>query len=97
MFKPGKSGNPKGRPKDKPNKVGRPLKTQIADFLNERFAELPGIWSKLPPRERARLFCDLLPFILPKVSSIDLDMNFAQLSEQDLDRIIEGLLNKDNE
>ena len=95
MFKKGHSGNPQGRPRSALNKVARPLKMQISDFLNERFTELPGIWQKLTPQQRIKMFTELLPFVLPKVSSIDLDINLAQLSDYDLDRIIDKLLNNE--
>jgi hypothetical protein len=94
MFKPGQSGNIKGRPPKAINKVARPLKMRISEFLDQRFNELPGIWSKLPPKEKARLFVDLLPFIMPKMTNVDLDMNFSQLSEQDLDMIIAKMMTK---
>ena len=94
MYKPGQSGNPKGRPPKALNKVARPLKMRISEFLDQRFNELPGIWDQLKPKERAQLFIDLLPYIMPKMTNIDLDMNFAQLSETDIDRIIEKLMNK---
>ena len=68
---------------------------QISDFLNERFNELPGIWQKLTPQQRIKMFTELLPFVLPKVSSVDLGVNLSQLSEQDLDRIIDKLLNNE--
>ena len=94
MFKKGHSGNPQGRPRSALNKIARPLKMQISDFLNERFNELPGIWQKLTPTQRIKMFTELLPFVLPKVSSVDLGVNLSQLSEQDLDRIIDNLLKK---
>ena len=95
MFKKGISGNPHGRPQKALNKVSRPLKMRISEFLEEHFNELPGIWQKLTPQQRIKMFTELLPFVLPKVSSIDLDINLAQLSDYDLDRIIDKLLNNE--
>jgi len=89
--------NRRGRPPKALNRISRPLKARISEFLDERFDEMPAIWSKLPPRERVRLFIDLLPFCIAKMTNVDLDMNFTQLSDVDLDRIIDNLLNKQNE
>ena len=95
MFKKGISGNPHGRPRSALNKVSRPLKMCISEFLEEHYNELPGIWQKLTPTQRIKMFTELLPFVLPKVSSVDLGVNLSQLSEQDLDRIIDKLLNNE--
>lgn len=92
-FKKGMSGNPSGRPLRAINKISRPLKLSISEFLEQRFNELPGIWDALKAKERAQLFCDLLPFVLPKQNNIDFDISLDKLSEEDLNRIVDKLLN----
>ena len=94
-FIKGKSGNPAGRPPKALNKISRPLKMRISDFLDLHFNDIELLWPKLPPKEKARLFTDLLPYVVPRMSNIDLDMNFDKLSEEDLDKIVEKLLNND--
>ncbi|NLA48902.1 MAG: hypothetical protein GX876_05500 [Bacteroidales bacterium] len=97
QFKKGQSGNPAGRPPKALNKISRPVKESIADFLTEKFEELPGIWLKLKPREQARLIIDLLPYVASKMQAVALDanINFGALSESELDLIINKIF--DNE
>ena len=92
-FVKGQSGNPAGRPQKAINKISRPLKMRISDFLETHFSDIETLWLKLPPKEKARLFTDLLPYVVPRMSNIDLDMNFDKLSEEDLNRIVDRLLN----
>ncbi|NLO04103.1 MAG: hypothetical protein GX126_17610 [Bacteroidales bacterium] len=97
QFKPGQSGNPAGRPPKAINKISRPVKESVADFLTEKFEELPEIWQKLKPREQARLLIDLLPYVASKMQAVSLDanINFDALSETELDIIINKIF--DNE
>jgi hypothetical protein len=95
-FKPGESGNMKGRPKGATNKVNRTIKQKISDFLNTAFDELPTIWDKLKPRDRANLIRDLLPFVQAKMQSVNMDLDLHSLSEAEIDHIIETIINKQN-
>lgn len=92
-FRTGKSGNPSGRPTGATNRIIRPVKEQLSDFLNDKLRELPEIWSKLSPRDRANLIKDLLPYFLPRMQTVEVGLEFAQMSEDQLDYIINKLLN----
>jgi len=94
-FVKGQSGNPAGRPPKAINKIARPVKESIADFLNEKFAELPRIWPNLKPMEQARLIVDLMPYVVPKLQATTLDgnINFSGMSEAEIDAIAIKLYN----
>lgn len=100
-FKPGESGNLKGRPVGAINKISAPIKDQIGNFVNEKFQELPGIWNKLNARDKASLLKDLLPFVVAKLQAIAVagEINFQSFTDEQLDQIANRLLtnNKKNE
>lgn len=95
-FKPGQSGNPKGRKKGATNKIARPVKEQLSDFLNDKIQELPEIWKKLTPRDKANFIKDLIPYYVARLQSIQVELEFEQMSNDQLDYIINILLNKDD-
>ena len=94
-FKHGESGNPNGRPVGAGSKLAKPLKEQLADFLNLKIQELPGIWNKLTPRDRAALLKDLLPFFMAKMQAVQMEVDFNNLSEEQVDYIITKLFDKE--
>lgn len=88
-YKPGQSGNPQGRPKGAINKLARPSKEILSEFLNTALEELPTIWAKLKPREKAQLLRDLLPFELAKMQSVSVsgEVSFKEMPEEQLDTL----------
>jgi len=86
--------NRRGRPPKAINRLSRPLKMRVADFIDEKFDELPSIWLKLSPRDQYGFIRDLLPFFLAKKSSVDMELNLRNLPEEDIDRIVTTILNK---
>ena len=96
-YKQGESGNPAGRKKGVPNKVARPIKEQLSDFLNEKIQELPGIWEKLSARDKANFIKDLVPYFVAQLQTIQVGLEFSQLSDEQLDEIINGLISRNDE
>ena len=94
-FKQGQSGNPTGRKKGAINKVARPIKEQLSDFLIKKIQELPEIWKKLTPRDKAQFLKDLWPYYMARLQSVELsgDVNFHALPEYQLDQFAEKLKN----
>lgn len=91
-FAKGQSGNPAGRKKGTPNKVTAELRELIQGFLESHFDEVSRIWTKASPRDKLAFYRDLLPFVIPRMQNASLDISFDQLSDSDLDKIIDRLI-----
>jgi hypothetical protein len=61
-----------GRRAGTPNKVTNELRTQLQRIAEQALAELPDTLAAMEPADRAKLLLGILPFVLPKLSAIDL-------------------------
>jgi len=96
-YKTGQSGNPNGRKKGAGNKLAVSLKSELSNFLNEKVMELPAIWLKLSPRDKAQFLKDLLPFFLQKLQAISVELEFEKLTDEQLEILCNQLIKKENE
>lgn len=95
-FKSGKSGNPEGRPKGSVNTITSLINERIDKILSDQFT--PELVTEdlkdVKPYERLKLFMRLIEFVVPRMKSAELTVNFEKFTDQDLDRIIDGLISK---
>lgn len=78
MFKPGKSGNPNGRPKGAPNKNTENIKQAFKDLLEDNVDNI-SVWiSKVAEKDPARateLIIKLSDFVVPKLARTEVTGN----------------------
>lgn len=93
-LRKGQTNNKNGRPKGKPNKVTGELRDVISGLLNEEMTttKLRNILRKLDPEKRLAYLIKLTDFVLPKLKQTDLNVDFENLSEEQLDLIIKRML-----
>jgi len=91
MYKEGKSGNPNGRPKGAKNKLGGDLREMISEFLKDQFPVIVEDFKKLKPREKAKIYGDLLQYGLPRLQSISMETQLENLTDEQLTELMDRL------
>lgn len=82
-----------GRKPGVPNKVTRDLRDWLNAFIQGNVKQIEKDWRLLEPRDRIILFEKLLKYSLPALQATSLTVDFDKLSDEDLDKIIDGLKN----
>jgi hypothetical protein len=59
-----------GRQKGTPNKLTKELRSVLKDILYQELEQIQERLDALKPRERVELLIKLMPYVLPKVTSI---------------------------
>jgi hypothetical protein len=93
-FEKGNSGNPDGRPNGTNNKLTKQLRETINDFLETNFETVINDFEKLTPKERLKFYCELLQYGLPKLQAVQMETDFENLSDEQLNFIINELMKK---
>lgn len=71
QFKPGESGNPKGRPKGRTNKDVKELRERVKMLLDSTFDRIIEDLEHLEPKDRVNAYFKLLEFALPKLKAVE--------------------------
>ena len=87
-----KTNNPGGRPPGTKNKATISTRLFLNKFMEKNRSQLQKDWIVLEPYQRVQMFEKMIAFILPKMSSIEIE----NLPEEQLDEIINRLI-KQNE
>ena len=73
-YTKGISGNKKGRPVGKPNKITQDVRDALKTFVEGNLSQIQTIFDELEPKDKIRFMIDLLPFVLPKLQSTQLQI-----------------------
>jgi hypothetical protein len=90
-----KKGTPKtgGRGKGTPNKVTNDTKMWIVGLLDKNREQFEKDLTMLEPYQRVAIFEKLLAYSVPKMQSVQAQINFDSLSDEQLGTIINELNN----
>jgi hypothetical protein len=66
-FKPGKSGNPQGRPKGSKNKTTTEIKEKWREVLENQMQNLEQDLESMKPEDRVKLIASISEFFIPKL------------------------------
>jgi hypothetical protein len=68
-FKPGKSGNPLGKPKGTKGKLSTKVKEALATALEGELENIQELLHQLEPKERIDAISRLLPCCMPRLAA----------------------------
>jgi hypothetical protein len=88
----GRTNNKAGKPPGAVNRLSRDLRQTITDFLEDHWSEVVKEFSKLKGRDKVNFYRDLLQYAIPKMQAVAVDVDLNNLSEAQLDIIINKLL-----
>ncbi len=70
-FKPGQSGNPKGRPKGARGKTPEQIRNMVKAFITDHWDEVETDFQLMEPKDKLNDFNNLLKHILPPTVNHD--------------------------
>lgn len=73
MFRPGESGNPKGKPKGAENKLTKEIRAKIGLILNNNIDKVQSDLDKLEPKDRLNILLQLVKYVTPQLKAIEVD------------------------
>lgn len=94
MATKGKTNNPNGRPKGKPNKVTGEVREWIKAIIEKQRPQLEKDLKALEPAERWRIVEKLMQYVVPKMQAIEANIDFNRLTDEQLDKLAGELLEK---
>jgi hypothetical protein len=87
----GKTGNPNGRPKGSPNKVTSSVKMWISQLIDDNRAQLEKDIKQLEPKDRILVLEKLMQYVIPKMQTVEAKVDLNDLSDAQIDRIINNI------
>jgi len=96
-LKKGQTNNSNGRPTGSINKLCKPLRQSITEFLENNFDEVIKIWDNLDYKDKLNFYRDLLKFAVPTLQATEFKADFDKMTDEQLDRVINELTNIANE
>jgi hypothetical protein len=80
-----------GRVKGTPNRVTSDLRTWINDVIDNNRRQIVKDIKRLEPHQRLAIFEKLLGYVIPKMQSVEAQIDLNRLSDEQLDTIIAEL------
>lgn len=97
----GHTNNPNGRPKGKPNQITFDLREGLADFLEKHWPQVDKDLKDVSPAERLRFFEKLLPYVIPKLQTIEYrsegEKLISALTDEQVDQLHALITQRQNE
>jgi hypothetical protein len=89
-FTKGQSGNPGGK-RGAAKTPARNLQNIIGEYLERNFRKALREIEKMPADKRIRIYFELMKYTVPRVGNIRSELRFSDLTDAQLDELIESL------
>lgn len=96
-LKKGTTNNPNGRPVGVPNRITGNLREKINSILSDNIDRVQDDLNSLDAKDRLQVLEKLLSYVLPKLQAQSIDIDFSNMSEENIDAIINQLNINQNE
>jgi len=96
-MKKGKTNNPNGRPKGSPNRTTAQMKDLINRFLSDNLENLQRDFDKLEPKDKLYFIEKIMKYVLPQQQSYTENIDVSQLSESEIDSLLDRIMRKEGD
>ena len=96
-LKKGDKLNPNGRPKGSTNKITNDLRAKINTIVEKQIDNIEADLQALEPKERLQIVEKLISYCVPKLQAQSIEIDLNNLSDAQLDQIINSININDNE
>lgn len=90
----GKTNNPNGRPKGKPNKITADVRQWLAELIDGNRAQIKKDLKKVSPKDRLKMLEKFMQYVVPKQQATTLEIDYSKMSDEQLDSIINAMASK---
>lgn len=90
-----KVGNP-GKPIGAKNKIVIDLREKVSDFINKNWSNVQSDFEELEPKDKLAFIEKLMAYSIPKLAAVNNTVQFENMSDEQLDEIINRLKNEGN-
>ena len=87
----GHTNNPNGRPKGKPNKITQDVRGWLSAVIDKNRKQMERDLKALEPKDRLQMLEKLMQYVVPKQQAVSTEIDFAKLSDDQLDAVIDQL------
>lgn len=87
----GKTNNPNGRPKGTPNKITQDVRQWLSTVIDKNRRQIERDLKALEPKERLQMLEKLMQYVIPKQQAVKAEVDFATLTDDQLNTIVNQL------
>lgn len=83
-WKPGQSGNLKGRTKGSSNKITNITRAKVNTLLENNWQTIQSDLERLEPKDRLDFICKMMGYVLPKLQMIRAETSITSTGAEEL-------------